>query len=459
MTPKVIGTGKGGSFKGLAQYVLHDPNAVTAERVAWCHTEGLATDDPHLAWKIMAATAMDAPRLKHAAGKRVDNRSKKPVFHFTLSWHPDEAEGLSKEEMIRATRGALEALGVSDRQALIVAHDDTDHPHVHVCLNRVSPENGVMWDPRKPAKILSRWASDYERSRENIVSPRREANRIAAEAGLPYLSPKKTAWHVLAREVKIHDAANDNRSKQRVLDDWAARGALLQKARTTLKSQQVAERESLLARVTDMKASNRQILKTARQRARNTLAKTLVPALQELERTQRGERDWFERSEQSLIGKAFNRLKAAHLSDELLGANRQGSVVSSVWNAVSRAQNPREALKSRHTAQTRALKRRHMAAVRPLLREARAALKQAERLRLSTYAAELSMLESRHARQSTQWKTQWRAHEQAAELAVERLRTPSPDPVRDAASDRVTSFRDLMRQRRGHKGNDKDRDR
>jgi hypothetical protein len=34
----------GGSFKGLAQYLTHDPHAKTAERVAWTHTINCAHD-------------------------------------------------------------------------------------------------------------------------------------------------------------------------------------------------------------------------------------------------------------------------------------------------------------------------------------------------------------------------------------------------------------------------------
>ncbi len=42
MIPK--SSGSGSSFKGLSDYLTHDPKAQTDERVAWTHTHNLAND-------------------------------------------------------------------------------------------------------------------------------------------------------------------------------------------------------------------------------------------------------------------------------------------------------------------------------------------------------------------------------------------------------------------------------
>ena len=63
MLPKLHSKGK--SFKGAALYLLHDKDrAATSERVAWTETRNLLTDDPHRAWRVMAATAMKQDILK-----------------------------------------------------------------------------------------------------------------------------------------------------------------------------------------------------------------------------------------------------------------------------------------------------------------------------------------------------------------------------------------------------------
>src|ERR1700753_3939838 len=119
MVPKLHA--KGSSFKGAAAYLLHDKERATPdERVAWTETRNLATDNPHTAWKVMAATAMDQQRLKEQAGvKKTGRKSYDAVLHFTLSWHPEEKEGLTREEMTRAANQAIRALKASDHQAII----------------------------------------------------------------------------------------------------------------------------------------------------------------------------------------------------------------------------------------------------------------------------------------------------------------------------------------------------
>ncbi|MEL6666962.1 MAG: relaxase/mobilization nuclease domain-containing protein, partial [Pseudomonadota bacterium] len=55
-----------------------------------------------------------------------------------------------------------------------ICHNDTRHPHVHVVVNRVNPENGKLakCGPNEN-RALDRWAYEYERDRGNIVSPNR----------------------------------------------------------------------------------------------------------------------------------------------------------------------------------------------------------------------------------------------------------------------------------------------
>ena len=91
MVPKLHS--KGSSFKGAAQYLLHDKDrAQTSERVAWTETRNLAVDDPDLAWRIMAATAMDQARLKAEARVRNSGRkSDKHVLHFGTRSSPRPA--------------------------------------------------------------------------------------------------------------------------------------------------------------------------------------------------------------------------------------------------------------------------------------------------------------------------------------------------------------------------------
>lgn len=205
MIPRVPQTrgGVGKSFKGTAAYLLHDEGkADTDERVLWTDTRNLATDDPELAARIMAATAMDADRLKRAhheaeqaklpEDERTDYRASKPsknhVFHYSLSWSGEQdGPTLTREEMTRAAYTSLRALGADHLQAVIVAHEAEKNPHVHVMVNRINPETGRAETPESNAKYkLSEWALAYEKERNLVVCPERERNAALREAGLPY---------------------------------------------------------------------------------------------------------------------------------------------------------------------------------------------------------------------------------------------------------------------------------
>ncbi len=180
MVPDVAG--KGHSFKGAFAYYLHDkrqdaadPHLTTSERVAWTETRNLVTDGPHTACRIMIATAAQADELKAAAGvKATGRKSNQHAYAYSLAWHPDEAGGLDRAEMCRAVDGSLKALGAEKLQAVIVCHTDQKHPHVHVIVNRVDPENGKMHGLSNDRRKLSAWAAEYERERGQIVTPKRQ---------------------------------------------------------------------------------------------------------------------------------------------------------------------------------------------------------------------------------------------------------------------------------------------
>lgn len=187
MVPDIAKSGH--SFKGAMAYYLHDkrqdaasPQPQTAERVAWTETRNLATDDPQTAKRIMIATAMQADQLKEAAGvKTTGRKSNRHVYAYSLAWHPDEAGALDRAEMIRAADSSLKALGADHLQALIVAHTDQKHPHVHVILNRVDPATGKLHSASNDRFKLSEWANQYERERGQILTPAREEKRQLRE--------------------------------------------------------------------------------------------------------------------------------------------------------------------------------------------------------------------------------------------------------------------------------------
>ena len=112
--------GRGTSFKGALVYVLHDKDAQTSERVGFVEMHNLATDDPHRAWREMKALCDAADELKKRSGVKATGRKlTKPVYAFTLNWH--EADNPDAAHMRETAADALRALGMENRQAVIVA--------------------------------------------------------------------------------------------------------------------------------------------------------------------------------------------------------------------------------------------------------------------------------------------------------------------------------------------------
>lgn len=192
----------GRSFKGVGAYLTHDPNkAKTSERVAWTHTLNLASDLVGEAINEMYWTYRAADDLKREAGLRAGGRSvEKPVKHFSLNWHPSEKP--AREEMIEAVQGFLRHMGWSDRQAILLAHNDRPHDHVHVILNTISPIDGRALDPGYEHNRASSWARAYEQERHRVLCEQRLKPYQQREP-----APTREAWQKMKEAERQFDAA------------------------------------------------------------------------------------------------------------------------------------------------------------------------------------------------------------------------------------------------------------
>ena len=154
----------------------------SAGRVEWAETVNLATDDPRRAARQMAATVDYAVELKRLAGVGAGGRKlEKPVVHYSLSWA--EGETPERGEQAAAVESSLKALGLEDRQAVMVAHNDGTTPHVHIVVNRISPEDGRAASLGQDRLKLSRWAEAYEQERGQIHCKRRVEHNQRRRAG------------------------------------------------------------------------------------------------------------------------------------------------------------------------------------------------------------------------------------------------------------------------------------
>ncbi len=355
---------KGSSFKGAAAYLLHDKDrADTDDRVEWTETRNLAVHNPETAWKIMAATALDQDRLKEQAGiKNTGRKSNKCALHFSLSWHPDQTP--DRDEMLLAADGAIDALGASKHQALIVAHNDEAHSHIHILLNRVSPEDGRHLSSSKEKLNLSKWAQEYE-ERTGIYCENRILNNEMRGAGEYVRGDKDQARHLYEEQARA--VANDNIDLKPVRAAQKAKDAALAlKGRNQARMHRVA-----LQRLDEEHRARKDALARARQRtveqSRTAIIKAMRPDHIALRRKQGLERQTFEALEQSFFGRANNAIKTMKVSAEDV-RDRESNLIKRTFailtNAAKRQEyfergqkRARDALRKEQTDRTLAAKR------------------------------------------------------------------------------------------------------
>lgn len=200
----------GSSFKGLATYLTHDPEAKTADRVGWAHTLNLAHDDALSAVDEMYWTARNAELLKQEAGIRAGGRAtENPVKHLSLNWSPEDHP--TRDHMVEATEDFLRHMKWQDHQALLVAHEDKAHPHVHVMLNIIHPETGLRLDDGFERRRAQAWALEYEREQGNIRCENRLKDVHERED-----SPTRPAWMAFQAQQKSFEENEKILAAQRV---------------------------------------------------------------------------------------------------------------------------------------------------------------------------------------------------------------------------------------------------
>ena len=434
MVPKVHA--RGTSFKGLAAYLLHDKGErERAERLAWVETRNLATSDPEVAWRIMAATAKDQDRLKAGAGvKNSGRKSHDHVMHYVLAWHPHEAAGLTREEMVRAAIASLKVIGreenaktgqhrqfADEHQAMFVCHADEPHPHVHVVVNRVHPEHGRMLTPKHDQLALSRWAEAYEKERGQIFCEERVLNNAARDRDEFTRGEKDQARNVY----DVERPANDNSpDAQTIAAEQRRKAAALARRSRDMRARHAQEWARLGER---HRARTAETERSAQRQAAASLAavrETFRPHWRDLLHENTAARAQFEAREQRLFGRVQNAFKAIDFQAIVHGKDRRAAV-SDAFQAFASAGARLEALNLAQDRAARALRTQQQQAEQLAARRAETQ-RQGELARnRATLEAERAQLILAHEMDRAALRAHWK--QRAAE------RAEAWEPLRRAA--------------------------
>ncbi|NRA56515.1 MAG: relaxase/mobilization nuclease domain-containing protein [Phycisphaerales bacterium] len=452
---------KGASFMGLGQYILHDKDrATTSERVAWTETRNIATSNPRLAVRVMAATAMDADRLKREAGVRATGRkSRNAVQHLTLSWRPDEAEGLSREEMMRAALGAIRALGAEDRQALIVCHTDEAQPHVHLAINRVSPADGRMLSSSKEKLALSEWAEAYERERGEILCENRAINNAARKRGEYTRGEPDTPRHIF----ELQNANDNTPDAERIKAEQKALDLDLGRRTRELRTRHAEQAKALSDK---LRADRRAVLDARReryQRACDRVRAEFRDAWTERFHERRAALRDFERRETRLTGRLGNAIRAIDFGAMVRGEERRDAL-KRAYNMLGSAGARLEAFNRSQDALDRQLELWQKTTEREAITRERSAVRDELSTLGAMYSAERESLILRHelerAGNRTAWKTRGDQRREAWAKSRPRSQGRGPSGSQTLGQDVSEQTRALAETlRRAREGRKRDQDR
>jgi hypothetical protein len=141
MMGKIVKSGK--SFKGCVEYCMLKNKAEVL------YADGVRADD--------IRQTIDDFNMQ----RKMNNGLGQAVGHIALNFSPEDTLNLTDEKMLAIAQEYLEKMKISNTQMLIVKHNDTRHPHLHIVYNRVNNQAKTIkdsmqrWDNVKVSKALT----------------------------------------------------------------------------------------------------------------------------------------------------------------------------------------------------------------------------------------------------------------------------------------------------------------
>ncbi|MEO6523877.1 MAG: relaxase/mobilization nuclease domain-containing protein [Mucilaginibacter sp.] len=85
----------------------------------------------------------------------------KPVFHASISFHPDDYGRLTRQDQIDIAQALAKEFDFADKQFVAITHADTGHEHMHVVANRIGYEGPTASDSNS-YKRMAAWCRKME---------------------------------------------------------------------------------------------------------------------------------------------------------------------------------------------------------------------------------------------------------------------------------------------------------
>ncbi len=143
--------------------------------------------------------------------RKLNTKQSKPVMHITLSFAPGEQ--LSKQRLTEIANDCAEDLGFDKNQFITIEHNDTEHQHFHIVVNRINFDGKTLSDSNSYKKI-SYFCRKIERQFKliQVLSPAR------------FLSPEqKNMPRHNQRKEWLRTVISQSLSSSKTYDEFAAK--------------------------------------------------------------------------------------------------------------------------------------------------------------------------------------------------------------------------------------------
>lgn len=141
-------------------------------------------------WIVNCDAGTEIEDLETALAEVEAVRQMKPglddkTYHLVVSFRPGEEDKLSAEDLKDIERTFAEALGFGEHQRIAATHQNTDHYHLHMAINKVHPKTLKVHTPFRDFKILEQVCRQMERK----YGLARDLGMSDKEQAMPGLSP------------------------------------------------------------------------------------------------------------------------------------------------------------------------------------------------------------------------------------------------------------------------------
>ena len=204
MIAKII---KGTNFSGVVNYML----SKREDKVKVLQANGVRSSFPYDIACDFNLQASMRPSVQ------------KPVCHTILSFSTHDSERLTDATMVRIANEYLHKMGYGDTQSLIVRHSDRQHPHLHICINRIGNDGKTISDHNEKYRSIKICRELTERYGLTISEGKQEVNRsrLRGEDKLRYeifdtiksILPQSQTWKDFVAELEQQDITTRFKTK------------------------------------------------------------------------------------------------------------------------------------------------------------------------------------------------------------------------------------------------------